>query len=289
MILIIGKLVKKNINKSISMINMDKSTFMKNGFPRVFGITPRKIHAWLIGLLGGFLLSNTTLAIEPSTFERINKLIAEYNAVEIAERTDYYNYLVREKDEKGSLQKHLDSYASLSMFGAAVPEEAIKSINPALPFPADLLAFYRTYGWFTGGDALQMLAIYSPEPLLKKLKGQYNYQKFFSLGLLDMINYQWGNSREELDMKHKNAIFTQQQFDYLNTNYIVVAAWEDYSWGSEAHYYIYYDKDGRFGIFHLHQDTWEISHLFEGSPAKYSWDQVVNEALDIILAANDDY
>ncbi|MET1076614.1 MAG: hypothetical protein ABWY06_01200 [Pseudomonas sp.] len=223
--------------------------------------------------------------MQPETVERLNGLIKELNALEIASRTQYHEYLVREQGEKGSLQQHLDAYASLSKFGKPVPEQTINAFGPALPFPADLVAFYRTHGWLGGGKALQYLSVYSLERLVKN-KESKSYVRFHSLGLADMINYQWSNAREELDPNHENAIYTQDEIDHLNSNYIVVATWDDFSWASEAHYYIYYDKQGRFGILHVHQDTWYINHMFGESPARQTWDQVMNEALDKILASN---
>ncbi|MET1076615.1 MAG: hypothetical protein ABWY06_01205 [Pseudomonas sp.] len=221
--------------------------------------------------------------MQSKTLERFNEALTKFNALETASRTQYHNYLVREKGEKESLRQHLEAYASLSTFGQPVAEQAIQEIAPAVPFPADLVAFYRTQGWFYGGTAFQVLTVFSLEKLLGMYGADYAYQQFHSLGLADMINFQWDNDRDELDVSSEQAIFTQEHIDYLNSSYIVVATWEDYSWGSEAHFYIYYDRQGCFGIFHLHQDTWKIEHMFDESPARQTWDQVMNEALDRIL------
>lgn len=225
--------------------------------------------------------------MEPETIARINGMMAETNSHEIEFRTEYYDYLVREKGEKSSLQEHLDHFASLSSFISPVTDEAIKRVNPKLPFPAELLGFYKNQGSIYCGHWLQGLTIYSPDRLAGLMDAEYKFQRFYSLGLADMINFEWGNSRGELDVGSEYAVFTQEQLDYLNNNYMVVASWEAYPQG-DANFYIYYDRYGRFGILYHNQDTWEIFHMLEGSPARQTWDQVVNEALDKILASNDE-
>ena len=222
------------------------------------------------------------------TIERLATLIDEVNTLEIKERTAYYHYLVKEKNKKGSLQEHIAEYASLAAFGQPVSEEIIRRANPPHPFPSGLIEFYKTKGAFYGGSSLADLEIYSLDDLLKQKDTKYNYQKFYSLGLADMINYIWGNSRDELDPTNKDAMFSKAQIDYLNNNYTVIGSWTDPHRGEEAHYYIYYDKYGRFDILHVDQDEWDIDAMFKASPARLSFDQVINKALANIFAEEEE-
>lgn len=252
--------------------------------------------------------------MNPATFERFMRAVEAMNEEEIRERSEYHAYLLEEKpswcSNPGSLDEFLRSHASIARFGEPVAEEIIAAMQPSIPFPADLERFYRSHGWF-GGARFCGLSIFSLERLHALRDDPRRYMRFHSMGLADSINWQWDNSREELDPASDSACYTREQIDKLNHDYQVVASWV--TAGEEAHFYVYYDRSGQFGIVYHHQDDWEswptivwpgqpcgeacdlaadapeprtictgLDQLLEASGANRSWDQVMNDALDWI-------
>jgi hypothetical protein len=275
--------------------------------------------------------------MNPATFERFSTVIAERNAQEIARRTEYHQQLVESRAESGnraggdrgtvgrwllahlarrlvgterpwgepgSLDDFLMRYSSLSTWGEPVTDEVITAMQPAIPFPAELVEFYRTRGWLSMGQDLGNFSILSLVALQSALTSERPYDRFRSMGLADSIVRVWGNDRPELDPSGDAARYTREQVDRLNGDYQVVAVWEDVGSANEAHFYIYFDRSQRFGVVHLHQDDWEhwpaiespacssepstdpplsstkLERLLEASEADRSWDQVLNDALD---------
>jgi hypothetical protein len=229
--------------------------------------------------------------MNPATFERFSRVMAEQNAAEIARRTEYHRSLVEEstrgpnreaggrrgvagrwlldqlerrilhterpQGEPESLDVFLSRYASLATWGEPVPDQVIAAMQPTTPFPADLVTFYRTQGWLKMGANLCNLSVHSLIALQAALTSERSYERFHSMGLADSINRVWGNGRPELDPSGENACYTREQIAALNHEYQVVAMWNDVESNDEAHFYIYYDRSHRFGIVHLHQDDWE--------------------------------
>ena len=242
----------------------------------------------LVSLLFLVFLFNTIIkpvvAMDTQTFERLKRISEENNQEEIKERTDYYNYLKNKGDTQETIEEFIARFASLSHFGTPVTEDILDDFKTSIPFPADLRAFYLKLGSFDGGDRLSSLRVYDLRTLSSKTSTQKGYERFHSLGLIDMIKYRWGNDRPEFDLQNPSAIINAQEYKVLNESYVVVGDWSDRSWNDEAHYYIYYDSSGRFGILHAHQDTWKIFHLLDNSEAAYSWNEVMNLALDRIIS-----
>lgn len=226
-------------------------------------------------------------SMNQDTYRRVTDTMQALNQQELDERRDYHAYLVAERGETGSVDEHIRRYASLSRFGEPIPDTVIENFRPAIPFPADLVDFYRTYGSYIGGDYQQRWTIFDLAELDKHRNSLPPQTRFHSLGLAHMINFVWGNNRQEFELDGEYAIFTQAQIDYLNQHYQVVSVWTDAHAGDEAHYYIYYDKTGRFGLAYVHQDDWKIFHLLDASEARYSWDEVIGVTLDKLQARAD--
>ncbi|WP_431261050.1 hypothetical protein ACQ86G_13635 [Roseateles chitinivorans] len=210
------------------------------------------------------------------------------NQRERAFREKYHAYLVEQKGHKGSLEEHLRLYASLGGFGQPLSADLIERFQPAIPFPAELVEFYREHGSLNGGNRLSRWTLLDLAEMERARASDYPYRQFHSLGLADMINYVWGNDRPEVDLDSGDAIFSREQLDHLNQNYQVVGFWTDIDAGDEAHYYIYYDRSGRFGLAYLHQDEWDIFDLLEESGARYSWDEVIVASLAKIEGPEDE-
>ncbi|MFX1677737.1 hypothetical protein PV762_00735 [Mitsuaria sp. CC2] len=222
------------------------------------------------------------------TLRLLTEAMNNRNQRERAFREDYHTYLVEQKGETESLEEHLRRYASMAAFGQPLPAELIERFQPAIPFPAELVEFYRQHGSFKGGNRLSTWTLLDLAELERNRTTDRDYERFHSLGLADMIKYVWGNDRPEVDLDSGDVIFSREQLEYLNQNYQVVGFWTDVDAGEEAHYYLYYDQSGRFGLAHLHQDEWDIFDLLEESGAIYTWDEVIVASLAKIEQAEDE-
>ncbi len=222
------------------------------------------------------------------TLRLVTEAMNQRNQRELAFRSDYHAYLVKQKGETESLEDHLKRYASLAAFGQPLPDDLIERFQPAIPFPAALVDFYRRLGSFHGGNRLSQWRLLDLAEMERQRTTDWPSQRFHSLGLADMINYVWGNCRPEVDLESGDAIFSRAQLDHLNQSYQVVGYWTDYDAGEEAHYYLYYDASGRFGLAYLHQDDWDIFDLLKQSGAVYSWDEAIVACLAKIQGDEDE-
>lgn len=243
----------------------------------------RVVRAFVIG--AAFLFGSTAHAMNERTYERVASFIEQRNQDEMREHTDYHAYLVAQRGETCSLDAYLDRYAWLGRFGAPVPDAVIARLQPVIPFPEDLVRFYREHGSLAGNERQSGLTIHDLADLDSRRAEQPGRTQFRSLGLAHMIDYVWGNGREAFDPHSEQAQFTREETDYLNRHYQVVGHWMDARAGNEAHYYIYYDQKGRFGLAYVHQDEWAIRDLLKASGARYSWDEVMRLAVQKIEAA----
>ncbi len=226
----------------------------------------------------------TLAAMKPATFERLQSVVEKSNAEELDRRRDYYAYLQQQRRAEPTLQDHLDRHASFARFGDPAGEALIESARKlsAIPFPPDLLGFYRQHGSFKGNDALKGLSIWSLGEMQRlSADDTAKWQRLRSLGLVDAIRWTWGNDRPDLEPGSSHAVISVEQANSLNSRYTVIGRWTYPS--LEGSGYLCFDGEGRFGIFHYHQDESPMHRLLGDSPARMTWDELMNAALTEVL------
>ncbi|RUS66610.1 hypothetical protein CUZ56_01890 [Saezia sanguinis] len=220
-----------------------------------------------------------------TTLNRFKEVAETFNALEIDSRTMSHALLQKDGNCDEPLQEYIRRYAKLAKFGTPTSAQAIEQAQryAAIAFPAALASFYQQVGAFIGNEHLCDLTIYRIDTVPERARDEWPpYERFYSFGLLDTINLAWGNSRDEFKIGSDTAIVSQQEYDILNQNYMVVGYWA-HPPGADASTYIFYDKQGLFGTIYVDQDEFDIFHLLEKSTAAQTWDEVMNYALDEVL------
>ena len=211
------------------------------------------------------------------------KAMERVNAQELAERTDYYAYLKGKGDAEPTLEQHLERFGDFARFGKPADDATIAALRtlsqPALPDA--LVAFYRKLGGFVGGGKLRSMAVHAPATLVAKSKRdpERPYDHVKSLGLVDMIRWSWGGDRFEFDPKSREGL-SQGEVDALNRNYSIVG-WYVIDEG-EGFMYLYFDRAGRFGTLHYHQDAFD--ELYQGDLKPMLEGRAAPDAFETALA-----
>lgn len=149
--------------------------------------------------------------------------------------------------------------------------------------PPPLLDYYKNYGGLGPIEEDRMFEtntfrIFTPSYLLVHAQSKDNYNRIGRLGLIEMINYSWGNSRGELHSLQTEA-FRQR----INENYQCIG-WYRLSWGLEEAYYVYFDRQGCFGTVRYHQDEFDaleqqLNVMAKESPARFSFEGLMQDIL----------
>lgn len=163
--------------------------------------------------------------------------------------------------------------------------ESIKSLETmqSIDLPAELQSFYKTFGGLVNKENNESYCFNLPtiDQLIAKIKSN-DSDKIKSLGIIDMINNSWGNSRAELsDNKH----LTVEQIKYLNENFKCIGWYRDDTI-LESAYYIYFDKKGYFGEVFYDQDDFEslkkdLNHLLASNNEQKTLEEILLKALEI--------
>ncbi len=151
--------------------------------------------------------------------------------------------------------------------------------------PLALQEFYEKFGGLTLGgmydpeseyEGLQM-HIYSISELLSFLNEKANYQKLYSLGLIDYLKFNWGNDRPEFDE------INLENIAYLNGNY---KCFGTYAFGYDEHHSLYFDKAGNFGKIVYDQENWSglwkdyLNEMLVKSPATKTLENLILDTID---------
>jgi hypothetical protein len=97
--------------------------------------------------------------------------------------------------------------------------------------------------------------------------------------LIDCIKFSWGNDRPEFDDVELSKI------DYLNENYKCFGLYR-YDGGFEEAYYLYFDRNQKFGLVRYHQDDFDelwsvhLRNMLNKSPASESLDGLLISIID---------
>lgn len=147
-------------------------------------------------------------------------------------------------------------------------EEAIVALEAkgGRPIATALKDMWRT---FLAGDEIDFtndnlsITLYSPSGLVKALTPDttslYEPRPLRGLGLINYLNYCWGNDQPVLDMKEgtrvNNEDFTYTASAELEEIDVALTCFghfmDDYC---EAHLVLHFDKEGTFGVTHWNQD-----------------------------------
>jgi hypothetical protein len=198
----------------------------------------------------------------------------KFNAEELDRRRDDYAYLKQQRRAGATLQDHLDRPASFARFGDAADEALIESVR--------VPGFLRQHGSFKGDDALKALSVW-PLGEMQRLSADdtAQWQRVRSRGLVDAIRWTWGNDRPDLEPGRAHAVISVEQAGSLDSRYTVIGRWTCPRLEGSGH--LYFDGEGRSGIFHYHQDESPVHRLSGDSPARMTWDKLMNAALTEVL------
>lgn len=213
--------------------------------------------------------------------QEILELVEQRNAREIAQRRDYYEYLVSRGDRSETLEEHLERYAQVIRTGEAATASEIRSLEDVIgrPLPPELTELYTTIGMLYGHAQCQP-EVPSVRSLLQRLgdPSMPRYLKLRSLGLTDMMNAAWSNDRSEFDAE--TSILSAEELQTLNQAYTCIG-WIRSDPGDEGHTYAYFDRDGRFGTIFFHQD--EFGEVYEGALVPMMEESPARQTLSEIL------
>lgn len=204
--------------------------------------------------------------------QRLQTAIDQYNAVRTRLWDDDYNTLL----------------AAGPATDAAIAR--LQSLEPR-PLPDALSGFYRRFGGLHNEGNTESFCLQLPPPseLADGLE-QDDAWKIRSLGLIDMIQYSWGNLRSEFE---PGCFFTLAAVQGLNQRYRCFG-WYRTDTVLESAWYLYADEDGRFGALFYDQDGFdatrrELLAMYQASPARQSLEEALCEAVERALRAMEDW
>lgn len=150
--------------------------------------------------------------------------------------------------------------------------------------PKDLKDFYQKIGSIQSNSLNEnnSIDLFSVSYMLEKLDDTDHWSKIRSLGILDMILFNWGNDREEI------LELSSKMTEYLNSQYISFGSFRTDD-NLESATYLYYDTNGHFGSIPYHQDDFDdlftnyLKPMMKQSPATQSFQELIAESLDIII------
>jgi hypothetical protein len=166
-------------------------------------------------------------------------------------------------------------------FGEPASNELINEIQNfySIPIPIELKNFYELGAIKNDADEDYSVWIQSATDLIKSINEENKWFRIHSSGIIDGIKFSWGNDRPEFDEVN------QEDIDKLNENYKYVGLYR-YDWGLEEAYYIYFDKNQKFGVIRYHQDgfedLWEdhLDTMLNQSPANQSLEELLISMID---------
>ena len=143
--------------------------------------------------------------------------------------------------------------------GAHVSEKEVQKLEKLskTELPADLKKLYKELGVIQRKeDEIVGLNIHDVSRLIVGLEKTldpkaYNYQKIYSLGIVDMIKESWSNDRYEFDAE--SGFFSQSDLDFLNDRYKCFGYFRTLG-GYDGAHYLYFDQAGNYGSFYYNQD-----------------------------------
>jgi hypothetical protein len=196
---------------------------------------------------------------------KISQQIAKYNESNILffDERDDFNKLI--ELQKATVDELL---AYEKIVGTGLPE-ALKD-------------FYMTLGGLQNknNEESYCITIFSIPEMLETLKTE-ELTTNFSLGIIDMILFSWGNDRYEFA---DGEFFSKEQKDFLNTQYKCFG-WYRTDTVLDCAYYLYFDANGNFGALCYDQDMFEevqedLIKMLENSLANETLENLLSNAIE---------
>lgn len=180
-----------------------------------------------------------------------------------------------------------DDYNTLVTLGKATTEQIARLEELVGPLPEELKQFYLKVGGLenTNNGEIHCMDMLTAEALIEGVTHTTSYYKMHSLGLADMMRYNWGNDRPEFT---NGRFFTPECLQYINSHYRCFG-WYRTDDGLEAAYYMYFDQAGKFGALLYHQDTIDrvqdaFRKMMVASPATQTLEDTLCEGIEKIRA-----
>jgi len=193
---------------------------------------------------------------EPSLERDLLSLIKRQNEEIEKEKRAYYDY--RKKLNPKDIESTFDSFIVdmpdiFITIGSPATTESIQNLQNIMgrDLPRDLVQFYQIFGRISGTFEQWKFHLFIPgvDELLRDFTTAKNCENLHGIGLLDMINWSWGNDKEELTVE---GGLPQDEFDQYNS-YLCVG-W--FGGDAEDHEYIIEISPNKFGVFYWHQDDY---------------------------------
>jgi hypothetical protein len=191
-------------------------------------------------------------------------------------RIEKFNSTIKEK-----LEEFQYNFYHLK-FSEPVSENEINEVQDffEIPIPEELKILYKELGSIKNEAGESYAVEIEPVPyLLEKLKEENKWYKCHSLGLIDYIKFSWVNDRPEF-----NGV-EQSKIEHLNNHYKCFGLYR-FNWGLEEAYYLYFDKNQKFGWVRYHQDCFDdlwaehLDGMLESSPANKNFEDLMISVVD---------
>ncbi|WP_431483962.1 hypothetical protein [Pseudomonas solani] len=173
--------------------------------------------------------------------------------------------------------------AELFTEGPASEEEIEQLASITGPLPAELQGFYRSLGALKNQTESDSHCFWIPAPaeLADWLREQDG-----SAGIIDVIRAHWGGDRPEFDAGRH---FSAEEIAALNERFI------GYGWYRvadilEGAYFLFFDREGRFGSLYYHQDDFAgakqaLREMLRDGIKGQPLEQLLGEALEEVRAS----
>lgn len=228
---------------------------------------------WCQSFAPEFVLADDNFGVEG-----LLRLARLDNEVELISKKDYYAYLLESGDEDHeSFDDFLREFGGLNDFTKVATDDQIEQFEDqfAIKLPEELKIFYQHAGslYGTASKPCRFFSISELEYHLDSSRKRYEHLR--SMGLLNMLEFIWGNNKDDFSPASGNL--TQDQIDYLNQHYTAIGY---IPVDDNANVAIYFDRQHRFGTVWYHQDNAVVYKdyldvLLEKSQAQYGLCQLL--------------
>ena len=198
-----------------------------------------------------------------NTSEFINKWIENNNSESLKAQKEYYTELATDDDEIEPFETWRHSAGTFQPNPLASAKDIVALESAAkCSFPTTLSQYLQNKGGFAGETVRQDLTIKinRPDELLKSFTEEApRYERLSSLGLIDMMNWVWGNDKSFLildecqGIDNRDGTYTDREtLAGINNEFTCYGVLMD--GGCESHLFLHFDSQGKYGATYWHQD-----------------------------------
>jgi len=205
-------------------------------------------------------------------------------AEETLRRRKYYDYLRSRGPVDETFEVHLSKYGLLARTPGPATTGQLRRLEEraGMALPGQLREFYLFHGGMRlGSIGAQAFDLPSPEQLLRRLDLDTGWERFASLGLIDMARASWGHDRYELDPA--GGIFSAAELSRANRE-IRCVGWFNADEG-DAYDYLCFGRNEQLFLAHYHQDDIQafkarIHDLLAGNGLPVSLSELLGRKLE---------